>query len=374
MKACDYLWIMITILLVILVAFIFVLAYAQQPKFGKLPSGQSAARNHRSPNFRNGKFKNIHETPDLTDGATYFSVIRDQFFAKDKNNTPRVSMPTIKTNLHTLSRDENVLIWFGHSSYFIQADGRKFLVDPVFSNNASPVPGTVKCFKGTNIYRAEDMPEIDYLIITHDHWDHLDFDTVKKIKPQVKRIVTGLGTASHLQYWGFDKNIIEEKDWNETVHLEDGFVIHTTPARHFSGRGLKRQQSIWLSMVLQTPSMKLFLGGDSGYDTHFADIGKNFGPFDLAILECGQYNTSWKYIHMLPEEVAQAAKDLGAARLMPVHWGKFSLAFHPWDEPVRRVSIAAKEKKIPLLTPMIGEKVDLKNTGAAGSEWWKEVW
>jgi L-ascorbate metabolism protein UlaG (beta-lactamase superfamily) len=133
-----------------------------------------------------------------------------------------------------------------------------------------------------------------------------------------------LGTGAHFERWNFDQKIIIEKDWNETVELDQGFIVNTLPARHFSGRGFKRNQSLWMSFALQTPTMNLYLGGDSGYDTHFAEIGKAFGPFDLAILECGQYNRNWKYIHMMPEELPQAAIDLKAKKILPVHWSKFS--------------------------------------------------
>ncbi|MCP9750720.1 MBL fold metallo-hydrolase [Ferruginibacter sp. HRS2-29] len=361
---------MVTIFLLLLCFFIIIFFYIRLPKFGKLASGKRKEHIHASPNFREGKFQNVHETPDLTDGATLFSVLGDQLFAKDKNNYPKKKLPTQKTVLLDLYPKENLLVWFGHSSYFLQLDGKKFLVDPVLSGNASPIPGTVKAFKGTSIYTADDIPEIDYLLLTHDHWDHLDYDTLKKIQPRVKKIVTGLGTAAHLEYWGFDTAIIEEKDWNETVAPEEGFTIHTAAARHFSGRTFRRQQSIWLSFVLQTPSFKIFLGGDSGYDTHFKEIGEKYGPFDLALLECGQYNSSWKFIHMLPEQVADAAIDLGANRLMPVHWGKFALAFHAWDEPVKRVVKAAEEKQMPLLIPMIGEKISLDNIPERISRWW----
>jgi L-ascorbate metabolism protein UlaG (beta-lactamase superfamily) len=171
---------------------------------------------------------------------------------------------------------------------------------------------------------------------------------------------------------GYDVNKIIEKDWNEEIILDNGFIVHTTSARHFSGRTLRRNKSIWLSLVLQTPSKKLFLGGDSGYDTHFADIGSKHGPFDLAILECGQYNAYWPYIHMMPEETVQAGIDLKAKKILPVHWGKFALSLHDWDKPVRRVSAEAVKKNIPLIHPLIGERVDLDNP-APSVKWWEKL-
>jgi L-ascorbate metabolism protein UlaG (beta-lactamase superfamily) len=238
------------------------------------------------------------------------------------------------------------------------------LVDPVLSGTASPVKFTTRSFKGADVYTTDDIPPIDYLFITHDHWDHLDYETLVKLKPKIGKVLTGLGTGAHLEHWGFDAKKIIEKDWNEEVLLEEGFTINTTPARHFSGRSFKRNGSLWLSFVLTTPTKKIFLGGDSGYDTHFAAIGKQFGPFDLAILENGQYNKHWKLIHMMPEEVVQAAEDLQAKMLLPVHWGKFSLALHAWDEPIQRVTAEAKRKGMPIIHPMIGEAVDLKEPGS----------
>jgi len=166
--------------------------------------------------------------------------------------------------------------------------------------------------------------------------------------------------GEHFERWGFDKNNIIEKDWNEELVLDNGFIVHTAPGRHFSGRGFKRNISLWLSFVLQTPTMKLFLGGDSGYDRHFAAIGQQFGPFDLVLLETGQYDKNWKYIHMMPEEAVQAAEDLRAKKLLPVHWAKFSLSVHAWDEPIIRVTKEARRKGIELLHPMIGEAIRLK--------------
>lgn len=210
---------------------------------------------------------------------------------------------------------------------------------------------------------------LDYLFITHDHWDHLDYKTAIQLMPKVKRIVTGLGTAAHLERWGFDVQIIHECDWYEEIKLEEGFVLNATPARHFSGRGFRRNQALWMSFVLKTPTHKIFLGGDSGYDTHFAAIGQAHGPFDLAILECGQYHQNWRYIHMMPEELITATRELQAKKLLPVHWGKFSLSQHAWDEPILRVTAEAKRLGQDIIHPMIGEKVNLRNP-AASTAWW----
>ncbi|HNU87146.1 MAG TPA: MBL fold metallo-hydrolase, partial [Ferruginibacter sp.] len=345
------------ILFIVTVVIVFIIAvnvFMQQSKFGKIPAGKRLEEIMSSANYREGKFQNQSPTPDLTEGANYYSILKDFFFYKSKRSAPSVLLPSQKTNLLTLDPEKNVLIWFGHSSYFMQVDGKRILVDPVLSGSASPLKFTTKSFPGTDVYTTDDIPDIDYLFISHDHWDHLDHETVLKLKPKIKKIITGLGTGAHLEHWGFDQQIIIEKDWNEEVVLDEGFVVNTVPARHFSGRGFKRQQAIWLSFVLQTPTQKIFIGGDSGYDYHFLKIGDQFGPFNLVILECGQYNKSWKHIHMMPEELVQAAQDLKAEKLMPVHWAKFSLALHSWDEPIIRVTGEAKRKNFPVIHPMIG--------------------
>ncbi|MEO8403754.1 MAG: MBL fold metallo-hydrolase [Chitinophagaceae bacterium] len=287
----------------------------KQPSFGSRPASERLDRIQQSPNYREGQFQNLSNTPALTEGASYYSIMKEFFFEKKKRNKPAGILPSVKTDLLNLDPSENILVWFGHSSYFMQVDGKKILVDPVFSGNASPVNFTTKSFPGSDVYTAEEMPVIDYLFITHDHWDHLDYKTVTRLKPKVKKVITGLGTAAHLERWGYERSLIIEKDWNEEIALDNGFTVNTSPARHFSGRGFKRNGAIWMSFVLRTPSLKIYIGGDSGYDAHFKKIGDQYGPFDLAILEDGQYDKNWKYIHMLPEEVVQAAIDLKADRL-----------------------------------------------------------
>ena len=348
-----------------------ILLFIQQSKFGKIPQGERLERIKKSPYYNGKKFLNINNTPELTEGVGYTKIMREFFFVKNPNVKPQKKLPSKKINLHQLNINENVLVWFGHSSYFIQIDGKRILVDPVLSGAASPVRFTTKSFNGSDVYSAADIPEIDYLFLTHDHWDHLDYDTILKLKPNIKKIITSLGVGEHLEHWGFTKNSFIETQWNDETQLELGFKVITTPARHFSGRGLKRAQALWSSFVLITPTQKLFIGGDSGYDNHFEVIGNQYGPFDLVILECGQYNNYWKYIHSSPEETAQIAVELKAKKLLPVHWAKFALSMHDWDEPIKRVSIAAKEKNIPLLTPMIGEAVYWQDDKAQQIAWWE---
>jgi L-ascorbate metabolism protein UlaG (beta-lactamase superfamily) len=361
----------------VIITLIIILAFAaaiyffmQQTKFGKMPSGERLNRIKKSSNYRDGSFQNINVTPNLTEGASYYKVIKEFFFDKSKFVIPADVLPSKKTDLLTLNPDKNIFVWFGHSSYFMQVDGKKILIDPVMSGAASPLSFTTRSFKGTDVYTTDELPEIDYLFISHDHWDHLDYETILKLKPKIKKIITGLGTAEHLEYWGYSKSIIFEKDWDEEIILDDGFVVNTTSARHFSGRTFKRNQSLWMGFVLKTPTMKIYIGGDSGFDAHFKSIGEKHGPFDLAILECGQYNKNWKYIHMMPEELITSAQDLKAKKFIPVHWAKFALGQHDWDEPIIRVVAEAKRKNVQVLHPMIGEEVDLKNDLQKFPEWW----
>jgi L-ascorbate metabolism protein UlaG (beta-lactamase superfamily) len=359
---------MVVALFIVLLIVITVYLFLQQAQFGAKASGESLKKILHSPNYKNGQFQNQTFTPQLTGNASMFRVMKEFFFNKDKRNVPQHVLPSRKTDLFKLPPDD-VLVWFGHSSYFIQLNGRKFLVDPVLGGHASPVKFTTRSFRGSDIYTTDDIPPIDFLLITHDHYDHLDYPTIVKLKSKISQVITGLGVGAHLRRWGYNPDIIIEKDWNEEMQFER-FIINTTSARHFSGRGFKRNTSLWLSFVVSTTNNKIFIGGDSGYDSHFKTIGDKFGPFDLALLECGQYNKYWKHIHMMPEEAVQAAEDLRAKKLQPVHWGKFSLSLHAWDEPIIRVVDEAKRKGVNVLHPMIGEAVYL-NKEISFSEWWK---
>lgn len=352
---------------------IAILIFLQQPQFGKAPTGTRLERIKSSPNYKNGRFQNLENTPDLAEGANMASVLWSFMVDKTPRQVPIDHIPHVQTDLHALDPQTDALIWFGHSSYLLQVSGKRLLVDPVFNGNASPVSFTTKSFPGTSNYHAEDMPQIDYLIITHDHWDHLDYNTVKKLKPKVTRVICPLGVGAHLEYWGYAPSKITELDWHEIADLESGFTIRATPSRHFSGRGLKRNGTLWTSFVLNTPSQQVFIGGDSGYGKHFADIGKQYGPFDLAVLEDGQYNPAWIYIHMLPEQVLQAAKDLNARSVFPAHNSKFSLAMHAWDDPLVRITEANKEADLPLLTPQIGQVVFLHDSTQRFNRWWEGV-
>lgn len=234
---------MLIILLLLAAALV---AFLHAPRFGRLPKGAELQRITASPHYKNGKFRNLEPTPLMTAQGGFFGGMIDYLLGRHPNTKPTLPIPALKTDLQHLNPAENVVIWFGHSSYFAQIDGVKFLVDPVFSKRASPVPFNVVAFAGTDIYRPEDMPEVDYLIITHDHWDHLDYPTVSKLRSKVGKVITGLGVGAHFRRWGFAEEQIVELDWNESF-AAGKTEIFCLPARHFSGRGLISDKSLWAS-------------------------------------------------------------------------------------------------------------------------------
>ena len=356
---------------IVLILFISGCIFMNQAKFGKHPSGKRLELVKQSPNWRDGAFQNLSPTPALTEGVSFFKVFTQFFFGKKIDVKPTKPLPSEKVDLLHLDPAQDVLVWFGHSSYFLQLDGITFLVDPVLSGAASPVSFTTNAFAGTDRYKVEDLPKIDFLLITHDHWDHLDYETVLQLKSKVDQIVCSLGTGEHLEYWGFDTAKISEKDWNETVKFQKNVTIHTAPARHFSGRGFKRNQALWTSYILEINDKRIFIGGDSGYDSHFKQIGEKFKSFDLAILENGQYNKNWKYIHMMPDEVLKAAKDLNTKILFPVHSSKFALATHPWYEPLETITSLPKDSSFIIITPKIGSIASPTDSNQVFDKWWR---
>ncbi len=356
----------------ILAVFVIMTTFFNQPSFGRSPRGERLERIKKSPNYRDGKFQNISPTQQITSEKSKIGTMFDFLFRKVKELRPETDLPTVKTDLKQFGRDEDVMVWLGHSSLFIQLDGKRFLIDPTLVK-AAPVSFVNKPFKGTKIYSPDDVPDIDYLIITHDHWDHLDYKTVKRIKDRTGKVICPLGVGEHLEYWGFGKDRIIELDWNENSVLDTAFTIHCLPSRHFSGRGLSPNKTLWASFMLQTPLRNIYLSGDGGYDTHFADIGKQFPDIDLAIMENGQYNENWKFIHLLPEDLVKAINDLHPKKVLTVHNSKYALGKHSWHEPLDNISKAAERDSINLLVPMIGEPVYLNDTTQIFKKWWKNI-
>lgn len=368
-KILRYMLYVILALIVLSALFIYLLGRSET--IGALASGERLHRMESTKTFKEGVFQNIEITPAVKEGVSQFTMFRKFLFDKDKRNVPSSPLPVIQTDLKSIPLDQDVYVWFGHSSYFLQIDGKRILVDPVFSKHASPVPFGVKAFDMTYTYQVDDMPEVDVLLITHDHFDHLDYPTFMSFKNKAKQIITSVGVGAHLEKWGYPAERIHELYWGESENI-DSLTFTATVARHFSGRWFKRNTSLWSSFVLRTADYNIFIGGDSGYGKHFKDIGDKYGPFDYTIIENGQYNDMWHYIHLMPEEAILAAKDLKTKNLIPVHNSKFPLANHAWDEPMIRISAEAEKQGQALLTPQMGQIIYLNQTNIT-KPWWEGI-
>ena len=315
--------------------------------------GDSSREDFDSPNWRNGEFRNypnpyictnLDSEPAASGGWLKFLLSRDD------DRYPPAPVASIKSNLKDLKDGE--FVWLGHSSLLFKLSGKYICVDPVLSDRASPIPGTIPAWPGSSPFEAKDFPIIDFLCVTHDHWDHLDYKAVKSLS--YKRVVCGLGLGSHLRYWGYGGEIIE-LDWNKSTG--DEIKIIYTPSAHFSGRGLKRNRTLWGGFIFDAgENGKVYFTGDGGYGYHFADIGKKYGPFDIVFPDSGQYNRDWPKVHMFPEQSVQCAIDSRSRLACPVHRGKFTLSWHPWNGPEIRFSREAKRQRFPFLLPSIGEK------------------
>ncbi|WP_366944661.1 MBL fold metallo-hydrolase [uncultured Fibrobacter sp.] len=333
--------------------------FLSQEKFGRLPQGKRLERIQQSPHYDGKKFVNEIETVNMTSDKSSLAIWKDFMFGDNSQTIPDTALPVIKTDLKALPKDKDWIVWFGHSSYLMNLSGKKILVDPVFYQG-SPVSFINKMFKGTDVYKPADMPDIDFLVISHDHWDHLDYQTVKELEPRVKHVVTGLGVGEHFEYWGYPIEKIIELDWWESADLGDGFKTTATPARHFSGRDLHQNKTLWASFIFKTPKRTVWIGGDTGYGPHFAKIGERFPGIDLAILENGQYNKDWAQIHTLPEFLVKEIQELNATRYMTVHHSRFCLSRHSYTEPLENARRAAKESGKPVLMPQMGETTYLE--------------
>jgi L-ascorbate metabolism protein UlaG (beta-lactamase superfamily) len=349
---------------IVAVLAVTVLLVLQHPDFGRTPSGERLERIKQSPNYRDGEFQNQIPTAVMT-GTENQNVVAawwDFLFKERPNLVLEEPVKVVRTDLNSLPKDSDCIVWFGHSSYLLQLAGKRILVDPVF-DKAVPLSSIFgKTFPGADVYQASDMPEVDYLVITHDHYDHLSRKDVQLLMPKVGHVVCPLGVGEHLEYWDYPAEKITELDWNEDYESTDGFVFHCTPARHFSGRLLKRNQALWASFVVESPTLKVFIGGDSGYGPHFKAIGEKHQDLDVAILENGQYDKNWSQIHTMPHELGKEAIELGAREIITVHHGKYCISNHPWDEPLRNEQQAAKDYHLNLTVLTIGKPQRLTKT------------
>ena len=364
-------WVLFVLLFIFLAVF---LSIKLNPAFGGKATGDRLELMIQSPNFSDGKFQNPVETVMQTDDMPFFKLMKEFFFTKG-DRVPADTIPVIPLNPENYSERTGParMTWLGHSSVLIEISGKTILTDPVFGKRISPFSfiGT-KAFAYSHSYKLTDLPPVDLVLISHDHYDHLDYSVIKQLVNTDVPFVTALGVGAHLEYWGISPERITELDWWESYILDDVLLFTATPARHFSGRGLtNRFSTLWASWVIESRDERLFFGADSGYYPGFKEIGDKFGHFDLVMLECGQYSRYWPFIHMSPEETVRAALDLNAKALLPIHWGKYKLSIHPWTEPVERLLKAAEGSPIQVTTPKIGEVFTLDKR-LPDSRWWRE--
>ena len=356
-------WVLVIVILTLAAVIAGVLAH---PAFG-VYRHVSKEKIQASPNYYDGMFQNQEPTPQFTGDINgpdakhrRWKMIKRFMADKDSVRIPTEPIEVIKTDLKTLPTDEDWLVWFGHSSYLFSLGGKRFLVDPVLKPEF-PSLLMLKAFPGTDLYRPEDLPEIDVLIVTHEHWDHMDYATLRDIRTKVKKVVCPLGIADYLRYWHYSDEHIVEMDWYDSFDFRLSsfdFSITCLPSRHFSNRLLgKRNQTLWASFLIEYAGRKVYVGGDGGYDKRFKEIHERFGTVDLAFLENGQYNENWRYIHTTPEDLEKVILDLQAKQIFSVHHDKYALAMHPWYEPDSVVHGIAAKHDIRLLDAPIGTVV-----------------
>jgi L-ascorbate metabolism protein UlaG (beta-lactamase superfamily) len=262
------------------------------------------------------------------------------------------------------------LTWFGHSAVLLEIDSVKIFIDPMLGLHAGPVPLiSPKRYNEELPIAIEKLPFIDIVLISHDHYDHLDYGSILKLKDKVGKFFVPLGVGAHLRAWGVKPELITELNWwQEAQH--NSFTFICAPARHFSGRGFTNNLTLWSSWIIKSSREQLYFSGDSGYGPHFKEIGEKYGPMDFVMMECGQYNERWASIHMMPEETVQATLDVQGKVLLPIHWGAFTLAMHGWDDPINRVTAAAQRLNVPIRTPKIGQMILPLDDTASDLRWW----
>ena len=345
------------------------------PTFGGRLTGDRLARARANPNYRDGAFVNPH--PPASNGlADAWNLFSGQFFG-DEVRVPPSTIPVLPVARETLMNMPGApslrAFWIGHASVYVEIDGVRLLIDPIFSEYASPFAFGPRRFHPPPIALA-DLPPIDAVLITHDHYDHLDMPTVQQLAGRGTIFFVPLGIGAHLMEWGVSEAQVRELEWWQEQSV-GGVRIISTPSRHYSGRGLTdRNATLWTSWSVIGARHRFYVSGDTGYSEHFRTIGERLGPFDLSFVKIGAYGPGapWLDIHMSTEDAVRAHVDLKARRLFPVHWGTFNLAFHAWDEPIKRTLAAAKALQVDVLTPQVGEMVSADQAFVSRA-WWDTV-
>ncbi len=341
-------------------------------QFGGRLTDRWKSEYERSPHWKNGKFQNLISTQS----GVKFHQIPGIIYRQFKNNnisTPARNLPVSPLDADAFMKDDTEFkyVWYGHSVLLMRLAGKTILIDPMFGGDCSPIgPKRTKRFSENTLDQIDTLPEIDLVLITHDHYDHLDYDSILRLKAKVKNYYVAVGVKRHLLSWGVDEQLIVEFDWWQTRPF-DNIRIDFTPTRHFSGRGLSSlAKCLWGGWVLRTGHLRVWFSGDSGYGPHFKDIGQQLGPFNVGFIECGQYCVDWPDIHMFPEDGVTAALEANVMKAMPVHWAGFNLSYqHHWFEPPETFAKIAKEKSLEVFSTRLGE---IGNLHASFSPWWTE--
>ncbi len=342
------------------------------PVFGNKPSKQELNKYRTVKNYDEGVFTNQIQTEMTTDLRSMLPVLKE-FLKRNPNRQPKNALPIKSFQLNENTNEETRVTWFGHSALLIEMDGKRILIDPMFGSSPSPVPwfGNKRYSKELP-FNINEFPIVDLVVLSHDHYDHLDYGTIKQLKHKVKQFAVPLGVAGHLKRWGVEPDRIKECNWWDEIQ-PSGISMICTPARHFSGRSLTdRNSTLWCSWIIQGKDSNIYFSGDSGYGPHFKEIGERYGPFDLSLMECGQYHEKWAAIHMMPEETVQAHLDVRGKVMIPIHWGAFTLSLHNWKDPVERAVNAATERNVEICTPQIGETITLGSESLPALKWWRE--
>jgi L-ascorbate metabolism protein UlaG (beta-lactamase superfamily) len=361
--------IILIVISVILFVWLFMNLY---PDFGGRTSKAKLQLLQQSKNFSKGKFMNqIHTSMEMGVKNTIDVLI--EFIKGHPNRKPSGAIPIERLDPTGIGKNKQARItWFGHSALLLELDGLIILLDPMLGRAPSPFPlfGGKRYSKKLPI-EIDELPQIDAVFISHDHYDHLDYGSIKKLKDKVNHFFVPLGVGAHLERWGVVPGKISEHNWWDEVEYE-GLALTCTPARHFSGRNLtNRNSTLWCSWVIQGQAAKVYYGADSGYGPHFLEIGAKYGPFDLTLLECGQYDERWAAIHMMPEQTVQANLDVKGKLMIPIHWGAFTLSLHDWRDPAERVTKAARERNVQVSTPKIGEPLIIGAPDYPTAAWWR---
>lgn len=339
----------------------------QDVEFGGNPLVDRADLLKTAPNFKDSHFHNtLKERP-----SDLWVNLKDFWNSIDK--FPPSPFPQVKPQYLETPRQGLHAVWFGHASVLVEIDGHRVFFDPVLSDFAFPVKSVAPQRQNPPPLSLEELPTIDAVVISHDHYDHLDMKTLKHLAKQGTMFFVGLGVGAHLEKWNIPLEQIKEMKWGDSISLK-GLTINCTEARHYSGRKAMSMDTLWTSWVIQGEKHTVFHSGDSGYSEHFKLIGDQFPNIDISLIKVGDYglDLAWQDIHMVPESSIQAHIDLGAKVMIPIHWGVFILSNHSWNEPIERALAASKEKGIELVTPKLGEEVIFGKT-FKNELWWRNL-